>query len=264
MDDFATMPLKRRQFDHDGLTFSFLDAGGDGRPLIALHAHLMEAATFTRLAADLAPAWRLIALDQRGHGHSSHASSYRRDDYVADVLALYTHLGLVRAVLLGNSLGGINAIQFAARHPDKAAALVIEDIGVVVNDDISFILPWKGTYPTREDLAARIGERFAPFFADSFRQTPSGWRLAFEPRQMLDSQHHINGDHWQDWLASSCPALLLRGSTSRVTKAALLEEMALRRPSTTLVTLEGGHVLHTENPAAFTAAVRSFLDSLNA
>jgi hypothetical protein len=47
--------MKRYQFQHDGLMFSYLDAGGDGRILVALHAHWMEGLTFAPLAAELAP-----------------------------------------------------------------------------------------------------------------------------------------------------------------------------------------------------------------
>lgn len=254
--------MERRQFQQDGLTFSYLDSGGSGPTLVALHAHLMEATTFAPLAAALAPDWRVIALDQRGHGYSSHAASYTRADYIGDIEALFAHLGVGRTVFLGNSLGGVNAYQFAALHPQHVSALIIEDIGVVVTDDISFILPWEGTFATREDLAARIGTRFAPYFKDSFRETETGWKLAFEPREMVVSQQHLCGDHWLDWLASNCPALQIRGSESRVTSAEQLEQMAARRPNTTLVTLNGGHVLHKEAPAEFNRAVRTFLAGL--
>jgi len=78
------MNFKRQTFLHDSLTLSYLDSGapsdGDQRVLIALHAHLMEAATFVALGEFLSPPWRVIALDQRGHGHSSHARSYTRAD----------------------------------------------------------------------------------------------------------------------------------------------------------------------------------------
>jgi len=256
------MTIARQSFRHDSLIFSYLDTAGSGRPLIALHAHLMEAATFAPLAAALAPDWRLIALDQRGHGHSSHAPSYTRTDYLGDIEALFHHLGLSHAVLLGASLGGVNAYQFAARHAEKVSALIVEDIGAIVSDDISFILPWAGIYPTREDLVHKIGARFAPYFADSFRQTESGWTLAFDPHQMVASQKQLVGDHWQDWLANTCPALLLRGRESRVTNPDQLERMAEQRPNTTLVTLEGGHALHVDNPIGFISAVRAFLDTL--
>jgi pimeloyl-ACP methyl ester carboxylesterase len=85
---------------------SYLDAGGDGTSLVALHRHWMEGVTYMPLLPALAPDWRVIALDQRGHGHSDHAPSYTRDDYLGDVAALFEHLRLTTAVLLGNALGG--------------------------------------------------------------------------------------------------------------------------------------------------------------
>jgi esterase len=256
------MRLTRREFRHDGLTFSYLDAGGEGPVVIALHAHLMEAATYTALAADLGSHWRVVALDQRGHGHTSHAPSYSRHDYLRDIAAFFAHLGIEQAVLLGNSLGGVNAYQFAARYPNQVTALVIEDIGAVVTDDISFVLPWEGVFPTREELEDRIGSRFAPYLQDSFRQNSAGWRLAFKPRDMVLSQHEMIGDHWHDWLATTCPALLLRGSESRVTTPEHVEQMAKRRRNTQLLTLDGGHALHVDNPAGFNDAVQTFLKGL--
>lgn len=258
----AAMDLARRWFEHDGLRFSYLDSGGEARPFVALHGHLMQATTFAPLMEALAPDWRVIALDQRGHGFTSHAASYARSNYIADIEALFDHLYLEQAVLLGSSLGGVNAYQFAAGHPDRVTALIIEDIGAVVTDDISFILSWAGTYPTREALANQVGERFAPYLEDSFRQVPEGWRLAFEPSELVRSQQQLCGDHWKDFLRTRCPVLLIRGRDSRVTSQEHIEEMAERRPNTTLVTLSGGHIVHRDDPIGFTAAVLGFLDSL--
>lgn len=254
--------MQRYSFKHNGLTLSYLDAGGSGQALIALHAHWMEGQTFAPLARALAPEWRVIVLDQRGHGHSDHASTYTRGDYLDDLQGLFAHLGLERAVLLGNSLGGVNAYQFAARHPQNVRALIIEDIGAVIADDTSFALAWSGTFKTRNDLEERIGSRFLPYLKDSIRSVPDGWRLAFDPDEMAASQKAVNGDHWEDWLATTCPALLLRGKQSRVTTQQHMEEMATRRPHTLLRTLEGGHVIHFDNLPGFIANVREFLTSL--
>ena len=166
--------MKRDCYHHNGLALSYLDSDGDGSVLIALHAHMMSAATFVPLAAALQPTWRVVALDQRGHGHSDHATSYTRDDYIGDIEALYTHLGLATAVILGNSLGGPNAFQFAARHPSRVRGLIIEDIGVVIADDTSFMLKWRGTYATRAELEERIGARMLPYLAESIGHTPEG------------------------------------------------------------------------------------------
>jgi esterase len=261
------MTFQRHTFNHDNLTLSYLDTGSspasiERPPLLCLHAHMMQGATYTGLAEALAPNYRVIAPDQRGHGNSSHAATYTRQDYLGDIEALLALLDLPQAVLLGNSLGGVNAYQFAARHPDRVRALIIEDIGAVVTGDISFVLPWQGVFSTREELEARIGARFVPYLSDSIRQSGAGWRLAFDPQDMVRSQQNLVGDHWSDWLASDCRALLLRGRESRVTSVEQMEEMAERRPHTNLLILDGGHALHTDNPGAFNAVVRSFLDGL--
>jgi esterase len=251
--------MLRNTFHRDGLRFSYLDPAGDGRVLIALHAHVMEAGTFAQLAADLAPQWRVIALDQRGHGYSDHAPTCTRDDYLGDLAAFIEHLGLNEVVLLGNSLGGANAYQFAARHPEKVSGLIIEDIGVEIHDDLSFALAWAGTFSSREALAAHVGPRFVPYLESSFRQTANGWTLAFDPPDIVASGKCLAGNYWEDWLATSCPALIIRGSDSRVTTQAASEEMASRRPNTQLKTLDGGHVVHLDNPTAFAGAVKQFL-----
>jgi len=255
--------MERLSIEHDGLHLSYLDRQGSGAPLIALHAHWMEGATYEPLAAALAPAWRVIAPDQRGHGHSDHASSYGRDDYLGDLEALYEHLGVAQAVILGNSLGGVNAYQFATRHPECVRGLIVEEIGATVNADVSFVLAWAGTYPQRRQLAERVGPRFLPYLEEQFREAPEGWRLAFDPQDMIASQAGLAGDHWQDWLASTCPALVIRGRESRVTVAEEIEQMGVRRPDTSVIELDAGHVVHVDSPVAFTSAVEKFLEPLH-
>ncbi|MFK0220947.1 alpha/beta fold hydrolase [Streptomyces vinaceus] len=71
-----------------GRRLSFLDFGGPGRPLLALHGHFAEGRTFTRLARELGGSWRVIALDQRGHGYSDRPADFSRTGYVGDAAAV--------------------------------------------------------------------------------------------------------------------------------------------------------------------------------
>jgi pimeloyl-ACP methyl ester carboxylesterase len=255
--------VERHEFTHDNIRFSYLDSGGDAPVLIAMHAHWMDGATFIPLADALETGWRVIAPDQRGHGESGHATRYTRDDYIGDLESLFELLALDSAVLLGNSLGGVNAFQFAARHPDKVRGMIIEEIGAVVTDfDMNFMRAWSGTFPTRDALEQRIGQRYAPYLRQAFRETRDGWKLAFEPIEIMTSQKNLVGAYWDDWIASTCPALILRGADSRVTTAAVAQEMVERRANTQLLTLPGGHILHSDNFPAFLTAVKSFLHSL--
>jgi esterase len=79
--------MQRHSFETGGLQLSYLDASGTAPVLIALHAHWMEAQTFAPLAQALAPDWRVVALDQRGHGDSEHTQEHGRAHYEQDVLA---------------------------------------------------------------------------------------------------------------------------------------------------------------------------------
>ncbi|MFF5705860.1 alpha/beta fold hydrolase [Streptomyces sp. NPDC012794] len=246
-----------------GRRLSYLDFGGTGRPLVALHGHLSEGVTFAALARTLGPEWRVVAPDQRGQGESDSAADYTREGYLSDIGCLLDHLGLDRVVLLGHSLGAINAYQFAARHPERVSALVNAEgpaaLGLDGSNPLGFLLGLPHEAPTREALLAGLGAA-APYFADRLRENADGsWRLPFRPAEMYDSEHHVHGDHWADWTAGTCPALLVRG-TRGVIPADQARAMTERRPGTTLTELDTDHFVHTAAPEAFAAAVHRFLE----
>lgn len=220
----------------------------------------MEAGTYADLAEALAPKWRVIALDQRGHGHSDHADDLSWDAFIGDLAAFLDHLKIGGpATIAGNSLGGTVAFRFATRWPAKVRAMIIEEAPAEEDADLGFMREWAGVYPTRQALEAKIGERLAWSVAPSFRQTAEGWTLAFSPDALADAQEGLNGDFWADWSATDCPVLLVRGSQSRAVDGAVLEKMAAKRANTTLATFDAGHVVHHDVPTAFASAVRSFL-----
>jgi pimeloyl-ACP methyl ester carboxylesterase len=239
---------------------SYLDFGGSGPVLLALHGHFGEARTFAGLARDLAPDWRVIALDQRGHGRSDRPADFTREGYVQDAAAVLGRLGLGPVAVLGHSLGGVNAYQLAARHPYLVGSLIVEDIGAEVAGDLSFCLAWPHRAPTRTALVEQLGGS-APYLVDAIREHPDGWGLAFRSADMVVSQQELNGVHWNDWLAGHCPALLVRGARSGVLSAEHAREMVARRPGTRLVELSTGHTVHESDPAGFSAVVREFLQA---
>ncbi len=251
----------RACLDVDGRSLSFLDFGGSGRVLLALHGHFDEGRTFTRLAEELTPDWRVIALDQRGHGFSDRTADYSRGGYVDDAVRLLDHLGVGRAVVLGHSLGGVNAYQLAAREPHRVEALIIEDIGVELDHDLSFSLAWPRRSATRSGLIEGLGDS-ARYLMGAVREFPDGWGLAFSPEDMVRSGRQQAGDYWSDWLATDCPALLIHGTKSDILGSGEAKAMAQRRPGTSLAELPTGHTVHATDPAAFIDVVREFLESL--
>lgn len=256
--------MERHTFEHDGLTFSYLDAGGTGAPLIALHATWMEAGTFAELAEALRPSWRVFALDQRGHGYSGHSDDFTWKALIGDLAAFVDHLSLTAPFpLLGNSLGGAVAFRYAALHPKRVQSMVIEEMGAVINPDFSFMKAWAGTFPSREALLERIGPRLAWSVEPSIRKAGDRWTLAFSAEKLADAAAELRGDFWNDWKATACPALVIRGSESRVIDGRLLEQMAEERPNTVLRTFHAGHVVHHDVPDDFATAVAHFLRGSN-
>ncbi|WP_240124337.1 alpha/beta fold hydrolase [Streptomyces sp. MUM 136J] len=265
MDDTVTAPT-RSALMLGGRCLSYLDFGGPGRPLLALHGLLDQGSGFAGLARSLTPAWRVIAPDQRGHGESDRAPEYSRQGFVADAAALLEHLGLGPTVVLGHSLGGLNALQLAAWRPDLVEALIVEDVAVELrhgeHNPLAFLAHARHRAATRDELLSGLGPA-APHFADAPRRRPDGtWELPFHPQDALDAERLNEGDHWADWLASSCPVLYVHGTRSQVVTPEHAREMGERRPHTTVVALDADHFVHAAAPDAFTAVVRGFLDGL--
>ncbi|MER7465792.1 alpha/beta hydrolase [Streptomyces sp. NPDC097981] len=252
----------------DDRTLSYRDFGGPGRPLLALHGGMSEGIAFAGLAEALGDAWRVIAPDQRGHGDSDRAADYSRAGYVSDAVALLDHLGLDAPVaLLGYSLGGLNAVHLAAAHPDRISALIDAEGAVEINPTggawMDFLRAMQYTAPTREELLAAAGPVGSQFVAEALRPLPDGgWRLPFHPQDMLDSVEACRGDHWDAWLGSACPALLIHGTRSTSLPQEQADALVTRRPGTSYAPVNGDHFMPFTNPEAFYEAVGKFLATL--
>ena len=144
-----------------------------------LHGHFGNGRTFERLADSLAPDWRVVAPDQRGHGRSDPAPDYDREGYVADAAHVIEALDLAPAVVLGHSLGGVNAYQLAAHRPELVRAVIVEDAPAQL--------------PERPDFEA--------WPALPQRSVAPETALA----DMNRSRRLLAGDHWADWLAGEHP-----------------------------------------------------------
>ncbi|MFG3532852.1 alpha/beta fold hydrolase [Streptomyces sp. NPDC047917] len=262
-------PVRGYLITPNGRRLSYLDFGpAGGRPLLGLHGHLGEGADFAELARALSPdGWRVVALDQRGHGDSDRAKQYDRNGYLDDLSLLLTYLGLDHQPLpvLGHSLGAINAYYLAAAQPDAVSALINIDgpahLPVVDPAPLSVLLGLPYSAPTREELLSACGS-LTPLLENGLRPHQDGWRLGSHPADMVDSDTRVLGDHWNQWLSSHCPALLLHGTASTVLPTAQAREMASRRPGTTLIELNADHWPHLRRPKESAIAIRRFLDSI--
>ena len=242
-----------------GRHLAYHDSGA-GEPLLALHGHFGRGRTWARLEQRLAPKWRVVAPDQRGHGRSSRAEDYSREGYVADAVRVIEALALAPAVVLGHSLGGVNAYQLAARHPTLVRAVIVEDAPAELPERPDLDL-WDGrTFASLAELQAAVPE---PTLWESAIEDDDGWRFRFDPGDINRSRRQITGDFWADWLAGEHPVVLLHGLESDTLPTAQAREMARRRPNTRLVEFPGaGHTIHDDDPEGFALAVASFLEEL--
>jgi 3-oxoadipate enol-lactonase len=111
----------------NGIEINYTDTGGQGPAVVFSHGFLMDQTMFDRQVAALAPDYRVIAWDQRGHGSTRATGEFTYWDSAADVLALLDQLRVERAVLAGMSQGGFLSLRAALTAPDRVRALVLID-----------------------------------------------------------------------------------------------------------------------------------------
>ena len=112
------------------LDVHYLDWGGSGAPMLALHGLASSGHWYRRLAPHLAGDYRIVAPDQRGHGATTQApSGYDWQTLAEDAVRMMDHLGMERAVVLGHSWGGHVSSNLAMRFPDRVSRLVMIDGG---------------------------------------------------------------------------------------------------------------------------------------
>lgn len=248
-------------------TTPYTDYGGPGAPVVALHGHFGSARTFSGLARELGDAVRLIAPDQRGHGHAGSRPTYRTDDYVADAAVFIEALELGPVVVYGHSMGGVVAYVLAARRPDLVRAVVVEDAPAVVGPQVLDVRGWPRRAATLRELCELIEAQGVPdasYFAESAVRFPDGWGLAFDGEELMESQRRHVGDYWHEWMSVDAPVLLLHGTGSFVVSTAHLRDMAERRPGTVYREFDGaGHWVHDDDVRGVARALTVFLASLD-
>ena len=163
---------------HD-IRLKYLDWGGDGQPVLALHGLASSAHWYERVAGLLSSEYRVVAPDQRGHGQTTHApGGYDWQTLASDSVALLDHLGIERAAVLGHSWGGHVASNLAARFPHRVSRLVMIDGGFQdghLLDDPT----WEGfrrrfgprdVSGTREDFLGRLRVQLADCWGEDLER----------------------------------------------------------------------------------------------
>ncbi len=280
--------MSERRIAVNGVELAVEEHGAGARPLVLVHG-------FTGFRQDFAPvidalvslAGRVVTLDLRGHGASTHtgdAATYTLDVLSEDVRAALVALGLVRCDLVGHSMGGMLAQRVALAEPQRVASLVLLSTSAEplawINEDAlklaAYVGREQGMAKLAEILRARAPEDPARTLADRRLERTWGterfwaWRdarvIATDPvaYQALGLALKHAPEFRARVTAIECPALVLVGDLDGEFVAASPRLAAAIPGARHLVIPGAGHQPQLEAPEAWLAAMGEHLARVRA
>ncbi len=192
----------------------YYEIHGTGAPLLLLHGGVGGIDMFGRNLAALARVRRVVAVDFQGHGRTADIDRPFRSEWMADdMAALFKYLGIDKADVAGNSLGGGIALQFAIRHPELVRRLVL----------ISTVFRQDGWYPEIQAAFAQMGPQAAQAMAASplAQLYPTvDWGVLFAKIGELETREY---DWSKDVAALKVPTLLVFADADSIQPAHMIE-----------------------------------------
>jgi esterase len=247
-------------------------AVGKGDPLIILHGLLGSADNWRSMSRRLGVYYQVFAVDLRNHGRSPHSEIFDYDVMTADLREFMEHQALRRIMLLGHSMGGKVAMQFAIKYSEQVDKLVIVDIAPKPYElSQRYILEalrsldltrYKSFADVDAALAAKISEKsLRQFLLKNLARDEDGrlhWKIHLEA---IDRNYDKLSREVVSERSFDKPALFIRGGRSNYIEdddAQLIQQIF---PQAEIVTLpEAGHWVHVEAPEEFFQTVLNFLN----
>ncbi|MBV9279355.1 MAG: alpha/beta hydrolase [Chloroflexi bacterium] len=259
----------------NGIRIHYRRAGGEGKlPILLLHGITDNGLCWSRVARDLQDSYDVIMTDARGHGRSDGLQTGFSVDILADDAAgVGRALELGRAYVFGHSMGAITALAMAARHPDLARAIVLEDPPLVDT-------PPAGMEEEREALDRERRRRWALLMqlpreerlAQARAENPAWvdeelipWAASKEEVSPEVTEHRalLAGYPWRETLARvACPILLVTGDPERqalVTPEVAGEAGRIWKDGVVARIAGAGHNIHRDRYEETMEQVRAFL-----
>ena len=256
---------------------------GEGPVLLLVHGMAGSAATWRHVMPRLARDYTVLAPDLLGHGESSKPrTDYSLGAHAATMRDFLVAVGIERATVIGQSLGGGIAMQMAYQHPDRVERLVLVGSGGL-GREVSPLLRLL-TVPGAEylmpllfnGLARDVGNRIslflrrnglrAPQAEESWRAyvslTESESREAFVKtlRSVIDLGGQSVSAQDRLYLASAMPTLIVWGDRDPIIPVEHAHAAHALMPGSRLeIFEEAGHFPHSEEPDRFIRVLRDFL-----
>lgn len=265
------------------LRLHFLEWGSpDAPPILLLHGGHQSAHSWDLVSLHLAQRYRVLALDQRGHGDSEWVRDveYANHAMALDAEAFIAALGLHKPIVIGHSMGARNAMLLTRRDPARLRALVVVDVGPEVSESgravIAGFVQANQEFDDLEQFVENV-RRYDPYRSPEHIARTVKYNLLRRadgkyiskcdatPRRLAvvrgsGAQENIT---LEDAAKFDLPVLIVRGANSNILAADAAERFRDALPQGQLVTVpECGHNVHGQNTAGFIAALNGFLDAV--
>lgn len=253
----------------------------EGRKWVFLHGLMGFLNNWRKIITSLEGSELCLAFDQRGHGRSiKPEKDYAPADYADDLKNLVDELNWSKFILVGHSMGGRNALNFASRYPEYLTHLIVEDIAPAGDPEgwryferlfNAIPTPFKSRTEAREFFHGEFKTKNIP--TDSMdmlsaylyaniedkKDGTAGWR--FSSQAILDSARQAREkDQWEEIRQLKVPTLWIRGENSKD-----LPHETWQKIINSNVLIQGveiskaGHWVHADQPLAFTEALKNFV-----
>ncbi len=254
----------------------YYETFGQGTPIVFLHPFTTNRYIWSNQIFTFARDHKVIVVDERGHGLSDKPESgYAISEMAADVVAILDDAGVDKAVLVGNSIGGMIAMQTSLDAPDRVLGLLILSSGT----NLSAALPPEAGQAFVDNFEAAFdGLLEGATSAKTKRDKPEVCGYAADVYRVGDNFTHAvflanAGDpngvfNWNitDRLKDiRQPTLVIAGEEDQATTVEVNQVLADNIPGAQLkVVPDVGHFYQQERPVDFNNDLRSFLKQLDA
>jgi 3-oxoadipate enol-lactonase len=205
--------------------------------------------------------FRAVAWDARGYGDSDdYAGALRFDDFTADLLRVLDHFRQQKAHLVGLSMGGRIARNFALRHPERVARLVLANttpgFDALTPEQVKkFVEERKSRSP--ETIKALISRHARP---GAYEDLLESFKALRQPSYLKTLQASVTQDRAAAIERIRAPTLVVTSDEDKVYPPSIARNMAKRIPGARLAVISGaGHLSNLEQPGQFNQVVLRFL-----
>jgi len=246
------------QFRHDSLDIAYLDEGDpSGDPILLIHGFASSANVnwvFPGWLKTLGDAgYRVIALDNRGHGASSKPHDpalYYAQLMASDAAALLGHLGIAQAHLMGYSMGARISAFLALHHPDRVRSLILGGLGIGMVTGVGDWDPIADALraPSLDDVVHQRGRMFRAFADQTKSDRVALAACISTSRDLLTPAEMARID---------VPALIVVGTADDI--AGSPQELAVLMPRATALDIPGRDHMLAVGDRVFKKAALDFL-----